>query len=500
MSSLAHSNFRRAAQGRDRNRHEDFGRTLRGMRERLVLRRPVSERLEGELLAGHAQSLRSAVLALHLPIALAAAGLWLVLGAGAAAVWMLGASAATLLLVAIANRLLALSQRDLRVERWSALLLLGHLGVGAAFAALVPLSCSTCAPLEYEIFLFVAAIVVVGTSTIVAANLRGAILVGFTPLVAALLGRALEADDPLATAILLLPAAGVPAFALVAARLRGTSAERFRHRIEKDELILALEEERLASDEARRRAEEASLAKSRFLATMSHELRTPLNAILGFSEVVMKEILGPVGNPTYKEYVGDIHSSGRHLLDLINEILDLSRIEAGRYALNEEAVDVVSITDDCRSFLQLKAEGKSLTLSTRFEEALPLLWGDRRALRQIVLNLLSNAVKFAPARSEIVLSVGWTAGGGQYVSIRDSGPGIPEHEIPLVLSSFGQGSSAIKSAEQGTGLGLPIVQALVHLHDGEFRLEKVPSGGTEAIAIFPHSRVLEVMPALEDGI
>ncbi|MDX1729921.1 MAG: ATP-binding protein, partial [Aurantimonas coralicida] len=133
-----------------------------------------------------------------------------------------------------------------------------------------------------------------------------------------------------------------------------------------------------------------------------------------------------------------------------------------------------------------------------FESGLPAMWADERSLRQIILNLLSNAVKFTPRGGEITLRVGWTAGGGQYLAVKDNGPGIPEEEIPIVLSSFGQGSIAIKSAEQGTGLGLPIVQALMKMHDGSFELRSRLREGTEAIAIFPNSRVLEVMPALDE--
>jgi two-component system cell cycle sensor histidine kinase PleC len=252
--------------------------------------------------------------------------------------------------------------------------------------------------------------------------------------------------------------------------------------------------------DSRRRAEEANLAKSRFLATMSHELRTPLNAILGFSEIMMGEVFGPLGNPHYKEYAGDIHGSGRHLLDLINEILDLSRIEAGRYTLNEEAVSLVQVVEDAHHLVKLKAKTKSITVHEQFEPNLPKIWADERAVRQVVLNLLSNAVKFTQSGGEIRIRVGWTQSGGQYVSVRDNGPGIPEEEIPIVLSAFGQGSIAIKTAEQGTGLGLPIVQALMAMHGGRLDLASKLREGTEATVTFPATRVMEALPPIpEDG-
>jgi two-component system cell cycle sensor histidine kinase PleC len=207
-------------------------------------------------------------------------------------------------------------------------------------------------------------------------------------------------------------------------------------------------------------------------------------------------VLGPMQYRTYRDYARDIHDSGRHLLDLINEILDLSRVEAGRYQLNEEPVSLAELVEDCCHLTELKARNKGIRLLQQYEQSLPRLIADERALRQITLNLLSNAVKFTPSGGEVTVKVGWTAGGGQYLSVSDNGPGIPADEIPVVLAAFGQGSIAIKSAEQGTGLGLPIVQALVSMHGGEFELRSKLREGTEAIAVFPATRVMEDMPAL----
>ncbi len=232
---------------------------------------------------------------------------------------------------------------------------------------------------------------------------------------------------------------------------------------------------------------------------MSHELRTPLNAILGFSEVIMTEALGPIGNATYKDYVSDIHNSGKHLLNVINEILDLSRIEAGKQELREEAIRLAYVVEDAYHMVQIKAKTKNIAIVPQFQEDLPQIWADERAVRQVALNLLSNALKFTPPGGTITIKVGWTSSGGQYLSVRDTGPGIPEEEIPIVLSSFGQGSIAIKSAEQGTGLGLPIVQALIHMHEGKFELRSKLREGTEAIATFPRARVMEVLRPTENA-
>jgi two-component system cell cycle sensor histidine kinase PleC len=287
-------------------------------------------------------------------------------------------------------------------------------------------------------------------------------------------------------------------FALLAHRLYSAGLATRVARAEKDALIADLEQAKAVSDEARRRAEGANIAKSQFLAQMSHELRTPLNAILGFSEVMKTEVFGPHQVAAYKDYSNDIHNSGQHLLNLINEILDLSRIEAGRYELNEEAVSLVVVVEDCHHLLKLRAQNRGITIHEMFEPDLPRLWADERALRQVCLNLLSNAIKFTPSDGDIWVKVGWTASGGQYMSVKDSGPGIPDEEIPVVLSSFGQGSNAIKSAEQGAGLGLPIAKNLVVMHGGTFVLKSKVRIGTEAVATFPSERVMAALPPLSE--
>jgi two-component system cell cycle sensor histidine kinase PleC len=268
------------------------------------------------------------------------------------------------------------------------------------------------------------------------------------------------------------------------------NARSLAYRAEKDALFAELEQAKAVSDESRRRAEAANMAKSQFLATMSHELRTPLNAILGFSDLMRGEMLGPIGNESYKAYLNDIHSSGQHLLRIINDILDLSRIEAGKRELREELSSLTEIAREACGLLDLKARQKEIAIKEVLEEGLPKIVVDEQAMRQVILNLVSNALKFTPAGGEVTVKVGRTQSGGQYISVRDNGPGIPESEIPIVLSAFGQGSISIKQAEQGTGLGIPIVQALIHLHEGNFVLRSKVDVGTEAIATLPAKRVV----------
>jgi two-component system cell cycle sensor histidine kinase PleC len=286
-------------------------------------------------------------------------------------------------------------------------------------------------------------------------------------------------------------------FLFLARGLKSTALSMLEFRTEKDALIAELEEQKSVSDEARRRAEAANRAKSRFLATMSHELRTPLNAILGFSEVMNSEVMGPMANQSYKEYAGNIFESGRHLLHLINEILDLSRIESGRYELHEEPVRLADFVGDCYRLMKLKVESKGLEVVEDLAPDLPLVWADPRAVRQVCLNLMSNALKFTPRGGRITLTVGATDGGGQYVSVCDTGPGIPDDEIPKVMQAFGQGTLAQQSAEGGAGLGLPIVQHLVELHGGTFQLQSELRKGTQAIVELPPHRVMQTMAPLQ---
>jgi two-component sensor histidine kinase len=186
---------------------------------------------------------------------------------------------------------------------------------------------------------------------------------------------------------------------------------------------------------------------------------------------------------SYKEYSNDIHASGQHLLMPINEILDLSRIEAGQFELTEEAIALAHIMSYCRRLLRLRAKKREISVEQAVEPDLPRLWADERAIRQVILNVLSNAIKFTRQGGTIKIKIGWTASGGQYVAVRYSGPGIPEDEIPIIMSYFGRGSHAQTHAEEGSGLGLPIAKGLVKLHGGSFTLKSKLREGTEVIVI-----------------
>jgi two-component system cell cycle sensor histidine kinase PleC len=347
-------------------------------------------------------------------------------------------------------------------------------------------------------FMLFVMLLVVAVSSMLASSLPIAVFAATVPVSSALALHFALRDSLHGSILAVMALTAQGYFSMLTHRLYSTTLATLEARAEKDALIGELETSKSISDEARRRAEAANVAKSRFLAQMSHELRTPLNAILGFSEVMKAEIFGPHSVAAYKDYAGDIHSSGVHLLGLINEILDLSRIEAGRYELNEETVMLANVVAECTHLLQIRAQGRGLTLHEVYEADMPRLWADERAIRQICLNLLSNAIKFTPPGGEIWLKVGWTASGGQYLSVRDTGPGIPEEEIPIVLASFGQGSNSIKSAEQGAGLGLPIAKSLVDLHQGTFTLKSKLRIGTEVVVTFPPERVMAALGPLSE--
>lgn len=372
----------------------------------------------------------------------------------------------------------------------------GDLFYGCSWAVFFLLPQSDNAGDGFVIFHFATLLIVVAMNTMQSATLPRCLLASTLPMTLVVTATLLQQINPIHYTLAAMAIGAQGFFFILGNQLLKNANTMLEYRADKDHLIVELETANALSDDARRRAEAANLAKSRFLATMSHELRTPLNAILGFSEIMKDEVLGPMENKTYRSYSEDIHGSGQHLLNLINEILDLSRIEAGRHELQEEALYLNDIVAECVSMMKVRSNAKTITLHHALEASLPKVWADERALRQVVLNLLSNAVKFTPVGGEVRIVVGHTDDGAQIVSISDTGPGIPEDEIPTVLEAFGQGSHAIKSAEPGTGLGLSIVQALIGMHDGTFQLKSKPGGGTNVLVTLPSSRVMNYAPGV----
>jgi two-component system cell cycle sensor histidine kinase PleC len=478
-----------------RHRNSDVARAVRKTRDRLS-QQAGNPDFDRELLKLHASAMIGSATAIPLlVVAIAVAGLFAGLSEQVL-VWALLTVSCYTGLTLIARRLDETETARIKPAQTRRNFLFAHFVSGLGWVYFAIVGCGACAFDQFQVIKAVILLLAMAATAIMTASLSGALIATFALPILAYAYAGARLWMPVDAIMVSLLVTALPFFAYVARHLNRSSVMFLSFRSENDALIAELETAKSMSDEARRRAEEANLAKSRFLASMSHELRTPLNAILGFSEVMANEVLGPMGNPTYRDYARDVHDSGQHLLDLINEILDLSRIEAGRYQLNEEPLTLLLIVEDCCHMMELRARNKDIRIVQDFEAVMPRLFADERAVRQITLNLLSNAIKFTPTGGEVRVRVGWTAGGGQYISVKDNGPGIPADEIPVVLSAFGQGSIAIKSAEEGTGLGLPIVQGLIAMHGGEFELLSKLREGTEAIAIFPPTRVMEELPAM----
>ncbi len=257
-----------------------------------------------------------------------------------------------------------------------------------------------------------------------------------------------------------------------------------------------LQNRALALELARKEAEKASEAKSQFLSNFSHELRTPLNAIIGFSDLMSRQLLGKIGSPIYVEYIKDIHASGTHLLALVDDILDLSRIEEGEEVLKLEAIDLVALAHETTAILQLLAKERSVTLMVDSGPNIPRIRGDERRLRQVFINLVNNAIKFNVERGQVRILV-HADDTGVYVDVADTGLGIAEADLPLVLSRFGQVDAQRRSSGAGVGLGLPMCDALVRQHGGELTIESSLGEGTQVQLFFPADLIIKDTPTDE---
>jgi signal transduction histidine kinase len=241
-------------------------------------------------------------------------------------------------------------------------------------------------------------------------------------------------------------------------------------------------------DEAKSAAEAANLSKSEFLANMSHELRTPLNAIIGFSEILKSELFGPVGNSQYRDYANDIHGSGRHLLSLINDILDLSKVEQGKEELHDELIDVADIVRSVTGLVQQYAQQKGIDLRFAVPPESPKLYADLRKITQILVNLLTNAIKFTDAGGSVSFETTHHADGGYVFRITDTGIGIAPEDIPRAMAQFGQVDNVLNRKHAGSGLGLPLTKGLVKLHGGSFDLQSEAHIGTTVTVRLPADR------------
>ncbi len=255
--------------------------------------------------------------------------------------------------------------------------------------------------------------------------------------------------------------------------------------------ITALKERQEDLATQQRRADSANRAKTDFLLTMSHELRTPLNAIIGFSEVMKQQLRGPLGDERYVDYASDIYDSARHLLAVINNILDISRIEAGRLELDEQAVVIGDEIEKALRFVEDDAKAAKIRLVRDIEAGLPLLLGDPHKIQQIVINLAGNAVRYMQDSGQVTVSARRNAEGGIVLTVADDGRGMTPEDVERVISPFVRLSNPMVRQHDGTGLGLPLVKALVELHGGRFSLSSDIGKGTTGTAVFPKTRVIQ---------
>ena len=247
--------------------------------------------------------------------------------------------------------------------------------------------------------------------------------------------------------------------------------------------ITARKAHEMEIEAAQERAEAANRAKSAFLANMSHELRTPLNAIIGFSELMREKMFGALGDARYEEYIGLIHNSGRHLLDLITDMLDMAKIEAGKMTLAFESMPLHQAVDECLNTLRAQADAGGIDISSRNTGSLTVD-ADKRALKQVLLNLLSNAIKFTPPGGKVTVS-SWEANGRGFLAVRDTGIGISAEDLARLGNPFEQAKADPMHAKGGTGLGLALVKALVEKHGGIFAMESELGLGTTVTVDFP---------------
>lgn len=275
------------------------------------------------------------------------------------------------------------------------------------------------------------------------------------------------------TPALVAPAASL-LFASVIRHLRCEIAER-RHAEEALRIAIAS-------------ADAANRTKSTFLAHTSHELRTPLNAVIGFSDMIRDGIGGGASPEKLTEYAGHINESGRHLLAILNDILDLSKVEAGKLELYEEEIDPGAAVQACVAIMRARAERGGLTLAAEVPATVPMLLADERKVKQVVLNLLSNAIKFTRPGGRVVAGIRVEDSGAVAISVSDSGIGIADKDIAVAMAPFSQVDSALSRKFEGTGLGLPLAKALVELHQGTFKVESKPGTGTTITAVFPVRR------------
>ena len=407
-----------------------------------------------------------------------------------AGAWLFSCVGCQLIQLYLCKTYLSADRKDFRMTEWIGMLAASEFLIGACWSLPLFIFWASTSPLQH-MFLIASLMAVIAVRIMIAANFMPVIIAGTGFMTFNVAIRCILEGDPMSVALGAMSIALEIFFIQLAQRLQEISRDMLIFRAQKERLILELRVEKEKAEEARRKAEEANRAKSTFLATMSHELRTPLNAILGFSEILSHEMFGPHMVEAYKNYAHDIHSSGHYLLNLINDILDLSRIEAGRQEMQEEPVDLQKSVDEALHVVEMRAGQRRQSVFANLEPGLPKLLVDKRSLQQMWLNLLSNAVKFTPDGGKIEAKAWRGPAGSLCISVKDNGPGIPSRDMEAAMGAFTRGTYATNKAIDGAGLGLPIVKGLITIHDGDMKIHSSPGAGTEVVVTFPAKRVLD---------
>ncbi|HEY8696109.1 MAG TPA: HAMP domain-containing sensor histidine kinase [Rhizomicrobium sp.] len=393
----------------------------------------------------------------------------------------------------VATRFLKLRPESLRREPWIKAATVSYFLFTIAWTAQGILFWRVGDDLNHMLIMLILACTLAGNSALVGASKPLAIN-GFAVYGLALVLLPLREGGVIYDGLAALAFLFVGYLAYMSRQIYFTARDMLTLRDDKNDLIAALAQSKQQSDSAAERAEAASRAKSQFLANMSHELRTPLNAILGFSEMIHSGTFRAAPGK-HAEYARIIHQSGHHLLALINDILDLAKIEAGGFQLRESEIDLGALIADCLKLMNGRTENGEVTFSVNVARGLPRVWADERALKQVLLNLFSNAVKFTPPGGRIVAFARTEADGTFAFGVSDTGIGIAEDDQHRVFENFGQGRHDVVTADKGTGLGLPIVKGLVAAHGGQVKLESAVGEGTCVTVLLPASRVRPLLKA-----